>query len=323
MYLKQSTTITVKMGPFLDKTDGVTEETGLTPGVEVSKNGGAFAARNSATAVSHDAEGWYGVELNATDTGTLGRLQVKAQDAANHLPVWHEFMVVPANAYDSLVGGTDTLQADVTQLGGVTQSATDLKDFADAGYDPATNKVQGVVLVDTTTTNTDMRGTDSAMLAASYTAPDNTGIGDILTDTGTTLPAQISGLNNFDPAADTVANVTTVAGVSGAVGSVTGNVGGNVSGSVASVTDKTGFTLATSEHTSIADALLKRDWTAVSGEAARSVLNALRFLRNKWAVTGASNPRTLTVYKEDDTTSAWTSSANTTAGDPVSDSDPT
>lgn len=48
------------------------------------------------------------------------------------------------------------LSANVVQLGGVTQSATDLKDFADAGYDPGTNKVQGVVLVDTTTTNTDM-----------------------------------------------------------------------------------------------------------------------------------------------------------------------
>ena len=34
------------------------------------------------------------------------------------------------------------------------QSAVDLKDFADAGYDPATNKVQGVVLVDTITTYT-------------------------------------------------------------------------------------------------------------------------------------------------------------------------
>lgn len=58
---------------------------------------------------------------------------------------------------------TDVVDANVTQLGGSTQSATDLKDFADSGYDPATNKVQGVVLVDTTTTNTDMRGTDSAL----------------------------------------------------------------------------------------------------------------------------------------------------------------
>lgn len=34
------------------------------------------------------------------------------------------------------------------------QSAADLKDFADDGYDPATNKVQGVVLTDTVTTYT-------------------------------------------------------------------------------------------------------------------------------------------------------------------------
>ncbi len=51
---------------------------------------------------------------------------------------------------------------NMIHLGGVAQSMTDLKDFADAGYDPGTNKVQGVVLVDTTTTNTDMVGTDPA-----------------------------------------------------------------------------------------------------------------------------------------------------------------
>ena len=47
-------------------------------------------------------------------------------------------------------------KVNVAQILADAQSATDLKDFADAGYDPATNKVQGVVLVDTTTTNTDM-----------------------------------------------------------------------------------------------------------------------------------------------------------------------
>ena len=56
--------------------------------------------------------------------------------------------------------------ADIRKIVGVAQSATDLKDFADTGYDPSTHKVQGVVLVDTTTTNSDMRGTDNAALAA-------------------------------------------------------------------------------------------------------------------------------------------------------------
>jgi len=49
-----------------------------------------------------------------------------------------------------------TLSVNTKRLGGVEQSATDLKDFADTGYDPSTHKVAGVVLADTTTTNSDM-----------------------------------------------------------------------------------------------------------------------------------------------------------------------
>lgn len=82
---------------------------------------------------------------------------------------------------------------------------------------------------------------------------------------------------------------------------------------------KTGYALTSTEHTNIADALLKRDWTSVSSEASRSVLNALRFLRNKWALSGT----TLTVYKEDDSTSAWTGTVSTNASaDPVTGNDP-
>jgi hypothetical protein len=47
--------------------------------------------------------------------------------------------------------------------------------------------------------------------------PDNASIAAILTDTGTTIPAQISALNNFDPATDTVANVTNVANITSTV----------------------------------------------------------------------------------------------------------
>jgi hypothetical protein len=60
--------------------------------------------------------------------------------------------------------------------------------------------------------------------------------------------------------------------------------------------------------TDIADTLLKRDLSAVTGEAARSPINALRRLRNKVSVTGG----TATVTKEDDTTSAWTAAVTGT-----------
>ena len=75
-----------------------------------------------------------------------------------------------------------------------------------------------------------------------------------------------------------------------------------------------GVKVATADQTAIADALLNRDMSAVSDTNARSPLNALRLLRNKYSVSGS----TLTVTKEDDSTSAWTSTLTTDAtADPV------
>ncbi len=63
-----------------------------------------------------------------------------------------------AATFPGTVASTTNITAatgvDVTKLAGVTQSLTDLKDFADTGYDPSTHKVQGVLLTDTLTTYT-------------------------------------------------------------------------------------------------------------------------------------------------------------------------
>jgi hypothetical protein len=71
-----------------------------------------------------------------------------------------------------------------------------------------------------------------------------------------------------------------------------------------------------------ADQLLNRNLATGtdSGSATvRTVRQALRFLRNKWSISGT----TLTVTKEDDTTSSWTSELTTSgAADPVTGSDP-
>ena len=80
-----------------------------------------------------------------------------------------------------------------------------------------------------------------------------------------------------------------------------------------------GVVISTATAQAIADEILKRDWNSVSGEAARSMLNALRFLRNKWSITGT----TLTVTQEDDSTAAWTATVTTdAAADPVTGNDP-
>lgn len=115
IFLKQSTAVTIKLGPFVDSTDAVTAETGLTisqADIRLSKNGGAFAQTNNAAGATHDENGYYGVPLNTTDTGTLGILKV-AVNESGALPVWQEFIVVPANVYDSLVAGTDNFDTEV------------------------------------------------------------------------------------------------------------------------------------------------------------------------------------------------------------------
>lgn len=84
--------------------------------------------------------------------------------------------------------------------------------------------------------------------------------------------------------------------------------------------DRTGYALTTTEHTNIADALLKRDWTAVGGTAARSVLNALRFLRNRRRIVAG----VLNVTEEDDTTIAWSANLTTDSNAaPITDIEPT
>lgn len=201
--LKQSTAVTIKFGPFVDSTDGVTAETGLTisqADIRLSKNGGNIAQSNNAAGATHDELGYYDVPLDTTDTNTLGILRVAVSESGA-LPVWQDFMVVAANIYDSLIGGGDVLDVSVTQLAGVAQSLTDLKDFADDGYDPATNKVQGVVLTDTVTTytgNTVQTGDSFARLGApagASVSADVAGVKSdtaaILVDTGTTLDARI------------------------------------------------------------------------------------------------------------------------------------
>lgn len=80
-------------------------------------------------------------------------------------------------------GGSSLTAADVWNY--ATRSLTDKSGFSLTQSFPAnfanlginsSGHISRVTLVDTTTVNSDMRGTDNALLASSYTAPDNTGI---------------------------------------------------------------------------------------------------------------------------------------------------
>lgn len=72
-------------------------------------------------------------------------------------------------------------------------------------------------------------------------------------------------------------------------------------------------------QTETAKKILTLDWATVTGEASRSVLNALRRLRNRITRVDATG----TVYKEDDTTAAWTVVLTTDAAvEPIVTVDP-
>ena len=58
------------------------------------------------------------------------------------------------------------VQADVARIGTVAQTMTDLKDFADTGYDPSTHKIAGVVTTDTATAATSVTNQVTADVTA-------------------------------------------------------------------------------------------------------------------------------------------------------------
>lgn len=129
MDLRESTAVTINLGPFVDKTDGVTPETGVTMTVKLSKNGGTMAARNSGTAITHDADGYYKVALNTIDTNTRGDLRIMATDAATHVPVWRDCNVLSAAAYDAKYGADLVLQAAASGTATLDTGASAVDDY--------------------------------------------------------------------------------------------------------------------------------------------------------------------------------------------------
>lgn len=147
LWVKQSTATILKLGPFVDSTDAVTPETGLSiaqADIQISKNGGAFAQTSDASpTTTHDADGWYPIPLTATDTNTLGTIKVQVA-MSGALPVWAECMVLPAVAYDSLVAGSDTLDVNITSISGGGAAA----DALEAVFDGTGSLAAGLGLME-------------------------------------------------------------------------------------------------------------------------------------------------------------------------------
>lgn len=254
----------IPLGPFVDSTDGNTEETGLTianTDIKLWKAGATTLANKNSGGATHISNGMYYAVLDATDTNTLGSMRVYVH-VSGALAVIVDAIVLPQKVYDSLIAGSDNLEIDLIQIAGSAVSTTsaqlgvnivqvsgdataadNAESFFDGtGYAGTNNTIPTV----TTLTNapSDSSGTTTLLsritdtragyldelgsanipadidtLIARLTSAragylDNLSAGavalasvcdDILVDTGTTLPAQISGLNNLSSAQVTTA----------------------------------------------------------------------------------------------------------------------
>ena len=151
MFLKQSTAYTFRFGPFLDDSDGKTAETGLTiedSHIRVSKNGGNFIDKAETSNSAHDEAGFYVVVLNATDTNTVGELQI-ACHMSGALPVFKTFYVLEEAIYDAMFAASADLITKVDAIDTVVDAI-----LVDTGttLDGKINTIDGIVdaiLVDT------------------------------------------------------------------------------------------------------------------------------------------------------------------------------
>ena len=187
IFLRSNTDVIVAVGPFYDKTDGVTIETALTitneritliaetdagsaPTIILDNIAGATAATaNDLNYITGGDNGMMQMELAAANVNRGGRMKLSITDAANHVPVFHEFFVLPQAIYDWLTGVIVPLPANVTTWLG-TAAAT-----------PTVAGVPEVAL-----THVAGATTNVSALATNVDA--------ILTDTGTTLQGELDAI---------------------------------------------------------------------------------------------------------------------------------
>lgn len=123
-FLRTNTAVIITVGPFYDKTDGVTIETALTitneritltadtddgsapTNILDNVTGATSGTDNDLNYITGNDAGMMQLELSAANTNRLGRMMLSITDAANHVPVFHEFMVVPALVYDTYFAST-------------------------------------------------------------------------------------------------------------------------------------------------------------------------------------------------------------------------
>ena len=179
MWLRQSTAgQEIALGEFVDSTDGDTAENGLTianTDIKIWKHGAtAEVSKNSGGATYlTSSHGRYYTVLDATDTNTLGQLEV-AVHVSGALGVMRRYMVLPANVFDSLVLGTDVLTVDVTEVSGVAEDLPTATDLAtvDSVADAIKAKTDQMTFTNANELDSYVKSVNGTALAGSGTSAD-------------------------------------------------------------------------------------------------------------------------------------------------------
>ena len=131
VYLRQSTAgQKVPLGSFVDSTDGVTPETGLTianTDIKLWKSDASSLVNKSGTDASHMAGGVYVATLGVGDTDTLGPLVLFVY-VSGALAVRLECFVMTSAAYDLMTGTTVVNNLSAAQVN--TECDTAITDAA-------------------------------------------------------------------------------------------------------------------------------------------------------------------------------------------------
>lgn len=132
-FLRSNTATIVTVGPFIDLADGVTpmitltvtndwltlaidDDTGgtaptLALDVAPTASGGGV---NDMVVLTSGINGYYTLELTAANLNYTGRASLTIHDTDVHLPVFHEYQILPEETYDAMFSGTPTWLTNLT-----------------------------------------------------------------------------------------------------------------------------------------------------------------------------------------------------------------
>jgi hypothetical protein len=227
------------------------------------------------------------------------RINATVNSVTDNAVIWSDMVDVAINSAGAVTAGT------VSDKTGYSLTQTFPANFSSLAIN-SSGHVSRVTLVDTTTTNTDMRGTDGAALASAWTATRAGYLDSVLIAANSNRTVKVTGSNHV--AADIhelQPDVITAAGVASDVGDeIAAAVRVNLATELGRVDAAVSSRLATSGYTTpptaatIADTVLGRSMSNVQATAAEHSLCTMVLGATESAVSGT----TWTIYQTDGTT---------------------